>query len=204
MFHYPKSRHVRKQVPPVFTSYRRYKPFLQTEFDSICVYCRTPDFVPSSGNFGVEHYLPKSKFPELENVYSNLFFACNACNRRKGAYYPDTEEARRRRFVPNQCDHTMYDHLRMSGATVNAHSDAGKFTIELLGLNDEGFNQKRSLILVIVDALKNSIHESERKLSQLKALIDSDTPPPGAEQDFADLMNAKEGFVKELTRFRCY
>ena len=86
----------------------------------------------------------------------------------------------------------------------NAHSDAGKFTIELLGLNDEGFNQKRSLILVIVDALKNSIHESERKLSQLKALIDSDTPPPGAEQDFADLMNAKEGFVKELTRFRCY
>jgi hypothetical protein len=67
--------------------YSDWKEPLSIEGRGQCVYC-TISLRSFGGirNFHVEHYRPKgaNKFPELENEYSNLFFACSICNGFKG------------------------------------------------------------------------------------------------------------------------
>src|SRR6185436_7481648 len=39
-----------------------------------CVYCRIADGFKGYEGFGVDHYLPRSKFPDLVVAWSNLFY----------------------------------------------------------------------------------------------------------------------------------
>jgi len=96
-----------------------------------------PDTLSSGGAaaFHIDHYKPKKHFPELETVYGNLFYCCATCNVFKGAYWP-RPEVEKTRFVPNPCDHRMFEHLRFRGAAVEAHSEPGQWTLALLELND--------------------------------------------------------------------
>lgn len=110
-FRYPQSRYRRKLNPPPYANYTRYKPFLKQEFTSQCVYCRLPDGLKGEDGFSVDHYRPQSKFPELVTTYGNLFYACRCCNRRKGAFWPADAQWRAKQFIPNPCDHVMFEHL---------------------------------------------------------------------------------------------
>lgn len=137
-FTYPKSAHVRRLTPGPFTRYQLYKPSLREEFYGHCVYCRTPDPLKGHDAFGVDHYKPKARFPSLATVYSNLFYSCNTCNRRKGSFWPSAGEEKAGVFVPNPCAHVMFRHLRFSGTRVEGRTAAGKFTADtLLHLNDD-------------------------------------------------------------------
>jgi len=172
-FLYPKARHRRHQSPPSFSDYRRYKPYLQAEFERQCVYCRLPDTM--GHDFGVDHYRPASRFPEFTCDYANLYYACNACNRRKGAYWPTRHQDRAGCFVPNPCDHVMFEHLRYVRAQVQARSSTGGFTIDLLDLNDDdsvlfrelvidaiaGFEGERAKLLRLIERL-GKLHAARR------------------------------------------
>lgn len=81
---FPKERQKRGQDPGPFADYRSYKPYLQKLFRNKCVYCRVADGIKGSEGFGVDHYLPRSKYPHLGVTWSNLFYACNVCNTWKG------------------------------------------------------------------------------------------------------------------------
>jgi hypothetical protein len=146
-FIYPKSQHRRKLTAHSVAS---YKAVLRLEFAFQCVYCRLPDGVKGQDNFGVDHYRPRSLFPALARTYSNLFYACNACNSRKKDFWPSSKERRDGRFIPNPCDHVMFQHLRYKGARVEPHSPAGEHTKNLLMLNDEESLQYREFVLSIV------------------------------------------------------
>jgi hypothetical protein len=71
------------QKPSTGKYYSDWKEALSIEGKQQCVYC-TIGIKPFGGlrNFHVEHYRPKAKdkFPELENEFTNLFFACSICN----------------------------------------------------------------------------------------------------------------------------
>jgi hypothetical protein len=72
--------------------YYQWKEHLSYESKQQCVYCAIN--INSFGgirNFHVEHYKPKArnKFPELENDYNNLFFACSICNCFKSDDWPN-------------------------------------------------------------------------------------------------------------------
>ena len=63
--------------------YSDWKEDLSKEGKEQCVYCSVNiNTFGGIRNFHVEHYRPKAKdkFPHLEHVYSNLFFACSICN----------------------------------------------------------------------------------------------------------------------------
>ncbi len=172
-FLYPKAQHRRKLKPSSYSSYVRYKPALKQEFSSQCVYCRLPDGLKGEDNFGVDHYRPKSKFPELETVYTNLFYACNCCNRRKGTFWPTDEQRRAREFIPNPCDHLMFDHLRYRSAYVDPRSAAGRLTERTLMLNDEESVSYREFVLRTIATLEEKqrrLHETIRKIDQLCAM----------------------------------
>jgi hypothetical protein len=76
-------------APAEFADYRRAKPQVAKDCRYQCVYCATPEVnLGGIRMFHVEHYRPKSKFPELETAYTNLFYACPICNIYKGADWP--------------------------------------------------------------------------------------------------------------------
>jgi hypothetical protein len=172
-FLYPKAKHRRKLKPSSYSSYVRYKPSLKQEFSSQCVYCCLPDGVKGEDNFGVDHYRPKSKFPELETVYTNLFYACNCCNRRKGNFWPTEEQQKVGEFIPNPCGHLMFDHLRYRSAYVHARSAAGRFTERVLMLNDKESLSYREFVLstiVTLEEKQRRLHETIRRIDQLCAM----------------------------------
>ncbi len=146
-FRYPEQRHARSQTPGPFADYHRYKPYLRAEFQRQCVYCRLPDGLQGADAFGVDHYRPRSRFPDLSTAYENLYYSCNACNRRKGKFWPTEEQWRLGVFLPNPCDHTMNEHLAYRGVQVEPRSRAGQLATEILMLNDEMAISYRAFVL---------------------------------------------------------
>lgn len=85
-FAYPTSAHKRRHRPPHFSRYQQYKLWLRDEFVFTCVYCLSRETWSRNSNFyGVEHFKPKSSFKAGIVDYDNLLYACNECNRIKGA-----------------------------------------------------------------------------------------------------------------------
>lgn len=173
-FSYPKAKLARSQTPPAYTTYKRYKPYLQIEFGRQCVYCRMPDATRESW-FGADHYRPKSLFPELSAEYSNLYYCCNQCNARKGDYWEPS--SRSNRYVPNPCDHVMWSHLRFRGGTVEPRTDTGQFALDLLDLNDPAVVQQRESTIHLIDLCTNSIKEAEKILAEIEKLFKENTIP---------------------------
>ncbi len=67
-----------------YSDYRRYKGILASDFNSRCGYTNCYDFwFGGQNNFQIDHFKPKSKYPELETCYSNLVYTCSYVNRAK-------------------------------------------------------------------------------------------------------------------------
>lgn len=64
-----------------YANYRNFKPYLRTDFKLKCGYTDCSDFwFGGSKTFHIDHFKPKSKFPELETSYSNLVYCCSYVN----------------------------------------------------------------------------------------------------------------------------
>lgn len=166
---YPKVRHTRTERPAQNKDYRAYKPVLRREFREKCVYCRAPDQGRLDA-YGVDHYRPKSLFPDLAQQYENLFYSCNGCNARKGRFWPSSSDEKAGRFIPNPCDHMMFGHLRFREAVVEAKSVAGEFTLKLLDLNSPTVVRFREAILMALSAFHFKQQEASAALEQLLEL----------------------------------
>jgi len=169
-FAFPKSRHFRRLRPGPFTRYQAYKPHLRDEFENKCVYCRMPDTLKGYESFGVDHYKPKTKFPALTTVYSNLFYCCNPCNSRKGSYWPPPNRLKTH-FIPNPCDHELFAHLRFVEERVEAKTKAGENAIALLDLNDPEVIAARRLILDGIKLFEAKRTETVEVLAQLRSKV---------------------------------
>jgi hypothetical protein len=83
---------------PTKGMYSDWKQLLADEGHNQCVYCALHESIMGGiRNFHVEHYRPKSKWPEKLNTYTNLFYACPICNTYKSNDWPNE---------PN-CDHSV-------------------------------------------------------------------------------------------------
>ena len=66
---------------PELKPYRKYKEFLRTDFNKRCGYSDCPEiWFGGKSNFHIDHFLPKSKHPQLECQYSNLIYSCSFIN----------------------------------------------------------------------------------------------------------------------------
>lgn len=170
-FSYSDSRHLRTQKPDRFSDYKRYKPFLRIEFERKCVYCRLPDGLKGEESFGVDHYRPASQFPGLDCEYENLFYACNACNWRKGDFWPSPWQAAEACFIPNPCDHRMAEHLRFEASRVEPVTATGRFAIATLFLNHTSQVEYRDFVLRSIDRCLRERDAIRSTLAQLDARI---------------------------------
>lgn len=171
-FIFPKDRHIRREKPPQFKTRKSYKPYLRREFEQKCVYCRMPDTMKGQESYAVEHYLPKSKYPHLEYDYRNLFYACLPCNSRKGEFCPDFEHLEKGTYIPNPCEHFMFEHMRFRSEVVEARSKAGVFTVDLLGLNDDEVTKYRAFMIGMIKLVKSKLGELQATLDDIDQIGD--------------------------------
>jgi len=135
---------VRSEVEPN-RPYNEYKQPLRRDFFHSCAYCTMSESEAQAIRFTIDHYEPRSARPDLSNTYSNLMWACDECNRRKGDRTPP-EEARKdglRFFRP---DEDVYlQHFHREGLRLVADSNIGWFSLEALDLNREALKRLREL-----------------------------------------------------------
>jgi len=68
--------------PPSDDYWRRFHEDLYNAFFGLCAYCERRD------RGEVEHFRPKSKFPERVYQWTNWVFSCHWCNHSKGEKWP--------------------------------------------------------------------------------------------------------------------
>lgn len=126
----------RAHNPPIFSNYRKYKPYLRLEFDHSCSYCeiREPE-LGGQQSFCVEHYKPKKKFPSLINIYQNLLYACRHCNQWKGEYWPSVSGkilgcVILNPFVHDIDKHLDKNHFGWKGKTIQGSWNIKKFRLD--------------------------------------------------------------------------
>ena len=164
-FAFPRGKHTRRESPPKYADYQKYRPHLQREFARVCVYCCQPDTI--TRDFSVDHYRPKSLFPALSADYKNLFYCCSQCNRYKGAYWPTTTSSP---FIPNPCDHVMWAHLRVVDGSAVAQSEHGAYAIKRLNLNEPIVVRLRRVGLGLIRKSRDQLESIDRKLKRLAKL----------------------------------
>ena len=123
------------------------KMVLVTMFGGKCAYCESKFRHIEYGH--IEHYKPKSRFPELTFTWSNLLLACGVCNgpEHKGDLFPSSADGGP---LINPCDENPSDHFQFQydpdtklasgyGATTR-----GETTETILGLNRGDLRAYRS------------------------------------------------------------
>jgi uncharacterized protein (TIGR02646 family) len=113
-------------------------PLLTELTENHCSFC---DGFPMRGMTDqIEHFKPKSKFPELSHQWENLYLICSKCNEHKGDDFDDLL------LRPDEADYSFskYFTLEPDGILVPDKRlnefDKSRVdkTIELYGLNDHG------------------------------------------------------------------
>ncbi len=135
---------VRSQVP-VVKEYTEYRPYLREDFFWSCAYCTMSEAEAQAIRFTIDHYEPKSSRPDLEIEYTNLMYACDECNRRKGNLTP-SPAARANDFRFFRADQDVRrDHFEANGVRVEPKSNVGDFSITALDLNRQMLRRLREL-----------------------------------------------------------
>jgi uncharacterized protein (TIGR02646 family) len=120
-----------------FKKYRLYRPWVRRTFKGKCAYCDTHEIeLGGMRYFDLDHFVPRDVDKTLENVYSNLLYACDVCNRLKDNdwHYGDPLVTGRGYLDPCKHDYDLHfkylDDGNVEGLTSVAH-----YMIERLHLN---------------------------------------------------------------------
>lgn len=140
----PSALVVRSQVPPA-KNYAEYRRYLRRDFWYSCAYCTMTEAEAQAVRFTIDHYEPVSARPDLRDEYSNLMYACDECNRRKGSLTPPAtaREAGVRFFRPDSDDHD--EHFELNGPRVQGQTPIGEFTVDAIDLNRNALRRLRQL-----------------------------------------------------------
>lgn len=128
---------VRRSVVPAGFQYTEYKPYLRNDFFHSCAYCTTTESEAQAIRFTIDHYVPQNADTTLVHEYTNLMYACDECNQRKGDRHPPpaAQTAGYRFFRPDFDIFSDHFRLGLSGIVVDSESNTGNYTIEALDLN---------------------------------------------------------------------
>ena len=135
---------------------------LVTEQTGQCVYCGRGISLNRNQHYHIEHFRPRSNYPELQLDYTNLFLSCgpssdrgarSTCGHHKGDWFeedchiPPAPEACAERFRFRSLGHITGD----------GSSEANKM-IGALNLNYHGLvKDRREMIETLDDALNNGV-----------------------------------------------
>lgn len=124
-------------IQPQTGTYGDWKIQLAEEASHQCVYCAIPDAAMGGiRNFHVEHYRPKSRFPALENIYTNLFYACPVCNTFKSNDWPAEPDFETRCYPdPSVNDYRQLFIIDLQSGEIHGNVVASRYMVEKIHLN---------------------------------------------------------------------
>ncbi len=146
---------------PSDTRWRDFHDDLSNVFFGNCGYCEETD----KGE--VDHFRPKSRFPELAYEWTNWVFACHNCNHAKGDKWPGrgyvdpcarSRSARPERFF--SFDTTTGEIILKAGLSPARRRKAIQM-IGDLGLNDQHHLQKRRAWIELTSKLLSFLQETQ-------------------------------------------
>src|ERR1051326_8981942 len=135
---------------PATGKYSDWKHELAEEGFHQCVYCALRDATFGERNFHVEHYKPKSnyRFKHLEDIFSNLFYACPVCNVFKGDSWPRAPKKNHSVAAypnPSKCDYSDLFNVSQRTGQITGRFTASRFLIARLHLNREQLITERRI-----------------------------------------------------------
>lgn len=117
---------------------------LNEMFEGCCCYCEGEYDVVSYGE--IEHFKPKSIYPELMFEYDNMNLACQKCNNNKKEKFDDK--------LINPTFDDPEKHLRYETYLLIPLDERGKITIDMFDINsEERVNRKEKLYTDINERL---------------------------------------------------
>ncbi len=160
-------------------------------FSGKCAYCES--FILHIDYGHIEHYHPKSIFPEYTFDWNNLLLACGVCNgsQFKGNKFPITNE---QPLLLNPCKDDPTEHLNFDFdpytnlASIYGRTPRGEKTEILMGLNRPELLRYRSQMVkkIIYLGIKSSEGDIEAK-----RLLDEACKSTHAYSAFADAIRNK-------------
>jgi uncharacterized protein (TIGR02646 family) len=165
---------------PSDSRWRNFRDDLSRVFFDLCAYCEEL----SRGE--VEHFRPKSRFPELVYQWSNWVFACHDCNHAKGEQWASGGYA-------NPC-------ARSRPARPENFFDFDTLTGELLPKSDLSRSRRSKAQRMIDDLRLNEIHHLRKRRERLWLVsevlsTDSDDQDP----DFRNILTRLAARSTELS-----
>jgi hypothetical protein len=134
---------VNRSVVPVLADYSAYREVLRFDFYYSCAYCSVSEIEATGIGFQIDHYIPQVHGGT--NVYTNLMWSCQHCNRGKShVWLPVAQQAAGFRFVRPDVDNPA-DHYDLGGYKLFAKTKPGEFSIEVLGLNRQTLQTVRKI-----------------------------------------------------------
>ena len=172
----------RSAAVPELKSATGFKPHLRRDFRYQCAYCGiTEVYRRAVDSFGVDHFRPKSLFPDLEHHYPNLYYCCNQCNSYKGGTWPDAVEAEAGYAFADPCQYDPYerDLAQSNDARLIAQTPIGEYTLDNIRLNREEllrFRRRLAQILGRIALCRQLLGDSgwpaeEIRRSEMEAIL---------------------------------
>lgn len=125
-----------------------------------CAYCEAP--LDISGSYmEIEHFYPKSKYPEKVVEWENLLPSCKRCNIKKGSIDPNDFN------IINPTTVNPKEHLSLNRYRIVGLDKVGKNTVQLLNLNDiNKLVLNRALIGEVLSEKLESLAEDADELTE--------------------------------------
>ena len=138
-------------------SHYRHEDIKSSLFSSSFEKCAFCECKPAEGgNIEVEHFLPKSKYPNLTFEWNNFLPSCRKCNGSK-LYHDTGNFPIINPYETNPDQVFIYSDIRILPINDN---DVGKETIVVCGLNSVRLMKPRADILISLHTFSASIEEA--------------------------------------------
>ncbi len=150
-------------------SFKKYKNDLFQEFDGKCCYCGVKAFSPQMVD--IEHFKPKSLYPDLANDISNLLIACRECNISKGAAFPLDENGEA--LLINPREEKFSEHIKVDeNGYLEGLTERGSTMISTLRLNRDSLIEQRILKMIDMEYTSNKNIVASEVYSTFKDNLD--------------------------------
>ena len=143
---------------------------LKEMFKGCCAYCEGK--FDDSSYPQIDHFKPKSLFPEFCFDYNNMNYSCEKCNMYKRDKYDEK--------LINPTYDNPEEHLKFKGVYLTSLDERGNVTLDLLGINledrlekkKEKYNTIREKIETITNVLKEITTNLNSFNEQVKVILD--------------------------------
>ncbi len=169
--------------------YTECKEILAEDFQQMCGYCGKDRKVLLK-QFQIDHFAPKSKFPDKKNVYENLVLACPQCNRLKSDKWigenSEISNDGEKGFV-DPADEEYSQHLyREDNGKIMYNTEVGKYMYNVLKFSI----RKTDLMWKIMKL--NELKEELKKTLK-------DSPDAEGDRKFVEIQNELDELLEYIT-----